>query len=257
MRAYKVEELLELFERLAAKTGDSLDHNGFMNMEHKLGIQSGISHRFLYKKYRSLTESSGDSATIQNGKLDPILQFLGYSKYSDFQEELYNPIPEILKSCEGKWVCYVRQNSEKGNVYQSPVKIYAESQSMVFHLQGPHQVYIGNIQMSSGTLFTLFKSDRGKQFHHVYKIGRRVRPHVLQGVFSGVSTAGDPIGGRTVLVRLESETVGINNVKLELDELLSSSNTEMVAIGNYFREYSSNNLKINPVVSFDLDDLDC
>lgn len=103
-------------------------------------------------------------------------------------------------------------------------------------------------------MFILMKSESGKQLHHVYKIGIREKPQVLQGIFSGVSTTFEPIGGRVVLVAAREPFVKLEGKELTPMELKKSGDLG-TRLARYFESYDGNNLRINPVVSFGENDL--
>jgi hypothetical protein len=89
----------------------------------------------------------------------------------------------------------------------------------------------------------------------VYKIGQREKPQVLQGIFSGVSTGFDPIGGRVVLVRATEVYGEMTHDTLEVSRLLKSKDRVEVALAEYFEAYGDNNLQIKRVVTFGVEDL--
>lgn len=253
MNKYASREIKQLIEEIARKTKEDLILTGFRAMELKIG--KSVGEKFLYKKYNEINKKPDGEISIQRSRLDDMLAFLGFANLQAFQQAMANPIPEVLQSCEGNWVSYVRQNSEKGIIYQSPVRIFEQQGRMMFMLSGPHQSYTGEMTFSNGVVFTLFVGENGKQFHHVYRIGQRMNPRVLQGVFSGVSTEGNPIGGRTALIKSDRNFEDLVNGQVRITELESSTDSIKVSIAKYFKKYADNNLSINRVVTFDIDDL--
>lgn len=249
----EVSEVLELFALLSEKTGEPTDYAGLRIMANNIG--DDVSHRYLDNKWREVKNGDEEIVTINDVKLEAMLEYLGFRSYKDFKLFIVNPIHEVLKSCEGNWINYVRQNSANGYVLVSPVSIAQEGQKMTFYLKGPDFDYKGNIEFRIGSLFCQFSNENGKQFHHVYKIGNRKSPKVLQGVFSGVSTSNEPIAGRTVLIKTEDDLDKIENSKFSIEKLIHSKEDLDQAIGTYFKSFDDNNLALNRVITYGFEDL--
>ncbi|WP_258098674.1 hypothetical protein [Marinoscillum pacificum] len=247
------EELINLFKILSEKTKEELSHSGFNNMESKLEFK--LSSKFLYTKYSEAIKTQDEFITIQENRKKALLNAAGFKNYNDYKAFLENPIHEVLKSCFGTWVSYVRQNSLDGIIYQSPVEIFEEGSKAYFKLRGPNTTYSGEITYSNGCLTTLFTGASGKTFHHIYKIGNRKNPIVLQGIYSGISTADDPIGGRAVLSRSDQNFDILENRELRVEELKTSAKELDQGISIYFGQYEKNNLRLNPIISFSAQDL--
>src|SRR5690606_32346735 len=98
------------------------------------------------------------------------------------------------------------------------------------------------------------EAESGKRLHHIYRIGVREKPQVLQGIFSGVSTTFEPIGGRVVLLAVSEPFEKLEGKELTPAEL-EQGGTLGARLARYFESYDGNNLGINPVVSFGEDDL--
>lgn len=157
----------------------------------------------------------------------------------------------------GSYYCYVRSNLEKkGVIFRSPVRIFEKGQDIFFELKGPSNTFKGTVTLRTGCLFILMASEYGKAFHHVYKIGNGLEPKVLQGVFSGVSTAFDPIGGRTVLIRQEQNYNDLSNQRSDISALKKSARPGDKHLALYFKEYTNNNVAPNKSTGFSLDDLE-
>jgi len=247
-------EVIILFEQLAEKLRIDLSSKGLAEISSQMN--ASVSDRYLYDKLNEARKSSPSTMlSFRDTKLRELIRFLGYDSYEAFIYSTKHPISEILKSCEGTWVNYVRQNSDQGIVYSSPVHIFQSGPVMHYILRGPSYQYEGEIVYKNGCLFSLFKNKNGKEFHHIYKIGSRRFPKLLQGVFSGISTANDPIGGRTLLIKDEREFDQIPNSQLMIEDLLQSVNTVHLAIGKFFQFYENNNLRLNTVVSYGVEDL--
>jgi len=104
-------------------------------------------------------------------------------------------------------------------------------------------------------LFILMKSSSGKEFHHVYRIGKREEPALLRGMFTGVSTSFDVIGGRTVLIRQKENFSKLRIAQLDMSDLRKSESLEDRRLAEYFEVFEKNNLRIAGTPYFSLDDL--
>lgn len=245
-----------LLESLAEKTGQPFDTRGFKEMADQL---AKIEWKYLYENlYRAKEKAKKNRQAVlnlQHGKLDLIATFLGYKNYRLFVEQLENPIDKVLVGLIGTYYSYVRKNEKVGTLFRSPVSITNENGKIWMTLKGPKWNFKGEVVLKNGCLFILLKSDGGKMIHHVYKIGVRESPELLQGIFSGVSTAFDPIGGRAILVRNESEFSALKNAELSVAKLEKSRSDFDTKLAAYFSSYDKNNLSINKIVSFSEKDL--
>jgi hypothetical protein len=70
-----------------------------------------------------------------------------------------------------------------------------------------------------------------------------------------VSTVFEPIGGRTVLIRTEEDFTKLKNLELDIADMKRSQDKAQRLLAEYFRTYKDNNLKINAVTTFTVDDL--
>ena len=78
---------------------------------------------------------------------------------------------------------------------------------------------------------------------------------VLMGLFTGVSSANNPIAGRCVLIKQEEQYDSLKNQKMSIDEMAQSKNEEDKNLAAYFKTFEDNNLRINTPVGFDIGDL--
>jgi hypothetical protein len=256
----KIAHLDRLMEMLAEKTKQPLTQKGYERMSDALGGEHVIRKAYLYdnisqgkKKARAGGEEEID---LQISKLDLIAKYIGYSSYRQFTEHMDKPLDPVLLSCVGNYYSYVRKNDGQGVVLQSPVQINEGDGKIWFELKGPSWMYRGEVRLVHGCLFILMESEGGKIIHHIYKIGVRKKPHVLQGIFSGVSTTFDPIGGRAVLMRSEDKFNGMINDALTIEALKASDDGVLRSVGNYFSERVGNNIEINSIgMSFEPGDL--
>ncbi|MBL0741452.1 hypothetical protein [Chryseolinea lacunae] len=254
----KASHIEQLLNSLSQKTGCSQDYPGFAEMSETIG--NGIAQRYLYENLfrdkEKLKGSKSAEMNLQPKKLNTLSEYLGFRGFQDFCQSLDSPLDEVLASCVGEYYSYVRRNSEQSVILRSPVSIYGDGQKIWLKLLGPVAVFEGEVKLSNGCLFVLMHAANGKMIHHVYKVGAGIRPKVLQGIFSGVSSLFDPIGGRVVLVR-HDENEKLTHEAFDLNVLKESSSLEDRRVAEYFEHRSENNLgiRVAGILNLSLDDL--
>lgn len=251
----KVRHLDRLLFLLSEKTKESLDRAGLRNIASEI---DGISEDYLYKKifYEIKDRGKDEALSLRDAQLNSVARYLGYSNIHAFVVAADSSGDEQLRSLVGSYYLYVRQNSSQGLIFQSPVEIKERDGKFTLLLKGPSWNYEGELKIRHGCLFVLLTSPENKSFYHIYKIGTRRDPKVIQGIFSGVSTAFDPIGGRAVLMKVTESFMQLQNnafTAQELNQSLLPANKKLAA---YFKDYCKNNLSINKVISFGLEDLE-
>ena len=251
----KVRHLHRLLLQLSEKTKEPLDRAGLRNMACEIG---GIGEDYLYKKifYEIKHLDENLELSLRDAQLNSIARYLGHKNILALLATFENPLDEQLQSLVGSYYMYVRQNSGKGMLFQSPVEIKQVEEKFILRLRGPSWSYEGELKIRHGCLFVLLVSPETKSFYHIYKIGTRRDPKVIQGIFSGVSTAFDPIGGRAVLLKKDEPFSAMRNQAFTMEEMRKSPLREEKILAGYFMEYSKNNLSINKVVTFGIDDLE-
>jgi hypothetical protein len=255
----KIHHIEQLLAALAHKTNRRQDTTGFDEISDDID-DSDISGRYLYKYlYLRVQEARKKNIKIlscRNNKLNKLASFLTPGiTFLEWCDRTDRPLDNELVSCMGNYYCYVRRNADEGTLMRSPVQIFERDNSVHFKLRGPRWTYEGGAHVKNGCLFILMQASGGKEIHHVYKLGKREKPLVLQGVFSGVSTVFEPIAGRTVLIRTEEDFTKLKNLELDIADMKRSQNKEQRRLAEYFLSYEANNLKINPVTTFTIDDL--
>ena len=251
----KVRHLHQLLLLLSEKTGEPLDRAGLRNMASEIG---GIGEDYLYKKifYEIRGLDHDLDLSLRDAQLNSVARFLGYKNMLALIASFEKPLDEQLQSLVGSYYIYMRQNSSKGLIFQSPVQIRQSEEKFILWLQGPSWKYEGELSIKHGCLFVLLVSPESKSFYHIYKIGTRREPKVIQGIFSGVSTAFDPIGGRAVLIKVNEAFDNLENRAFTAEEMSNSAMPEGKILAAYFSGYAKNNLSINKVVSFGIEDLE-
>ncbi|MEQ8474800.1 hypothetical protein [Fulvivirga sp.] len=248
-----VEHLEQLMNLLCKKLNVSLDKAGFMTMAE---VIQDVDVRYVRDKLHGrMTRAKVDrieKIKLSDAKLNTISEFLGFKNFIHFQNSL--SLDVNLLRLVGSYYSFVRKNDIKKEVLRSPVKIERRTNEVILKLKGKDRNFEGKLQLLEGCIFCLMKSD-DKVFHHVYKLGNAQNPIVLQGVFSGISSANSPIGGRCLLIKQDIDFDQLVNKKLDVNSLLTSLSLEKQNIGKYFEAYENNNLSIRVPSGFDLDDL--
>lgn len=254
MRA-DVKHLKQMLNLLSKKTGHPLSPQGLYNIADDIKI----TRNYLYSKiYLEIQDKKKKKQLgLRDSILNDVAVFLGFVSYEKFVESLEQVKDLQLVSLVGTYYSYVRRIAPPPMVFRSPVRIWEEKDGKVmYELRGPSNVFKGEIKNRSGCLFVLMESEEGKAFQHVYKIGGRKVPLVLQGTFSGVSTAFDPIGGRTVLIKSDKSYDALTNQSMLIDDLKKSKQQDEQKLAVYFRDYENNNVSPNRAATFGLDDLE-
>jgi hypothetical protein len=259
---YKPADIMRLLQEVAEKTGFRLVNSHFPMMHEKMkpdGRKTFFAENYLYKKMflrarKALKEAEG-SVKLNAEYVEIIAKFLDYKNYDQFLEMRYLKFPDEMENCAGVWYSYVRCNSGNLDVYASPVHIYQHTKQIFVEMQGFSRKFKGELKMEGNCLYCLLESGQGKNFHLVLKIGVAKKPNVLQGVFSGLSSGGDPIAGREVWVRQYERFENLKHKKLKISELIHSKNEEEKMIGEYFSDKEKNILKAGQASTFELSDL--
>lgn len=275
----KTKHLILLFEELAKKEDQPLSHLGFRFIEEamaewqedekdkkppkvtgshkkKSAREFQITQRYLYDLYRrtvDMLDSGVEKARAHKDHLDIIAKFLGYDSLSAFMAYLDSTPPSQLLACEGCWWSYVRANAGT-YILKAPVHIFRDPKSfrMRMNLKGKEREFEGDVHEVGGCLSAVLPVNAGKTLTLIFKLGNSQNFEVLQGVFCGISSAGDPIAGREILIKeptmkyreMTWEKIPLNDPRLD------------ARINAYFDVYEKNCLKINHVSSFSFDDLE-
>lgn len=260
---FKAGEILALLEKVAALSERTLSYVSLKeihaDMEH--ADPSGnvpFNEEYLYKQiYQKVQKKKPDETIgLNSSKVDYIARFAKFSGFRHFTEYLKQPMPAFLDHCEGNWFSYVRCNSGQPYLLKSPVRILRIDTGLVMELQGKARMFRGKIKYEGQCMYCLLESGEDKNLHLVFKFGSSRDPQVLQGVFSGMSSDGDPIAGREVLVREnELRLRDMKNERLPIRDFLKSKDPGKRALGTYFREKENNTLKIQRSSTFSFDDL--
>ncbi|MEI9919060.1 MAG: hypothetical protein WDO14_09705 [Bacteroidota bacterium] len=244
--------LKQLVEKLKDKVGTDMTSKGFKEMA--LALSDATKEKFDAGTLKKYTQYDEKDSEPRESKLNLIAKFIGYKNFRTFCES--SEIDPILESILGEYYCYVRMSKEKEKLLRSPVKIWMEQGRVLYHLKGKRLNYEGEVINHDGCLFILMKSAKGrKSFYHIYRIGSMEAPQVLQGIFSGVSSDFEPIGGRAVLWRSNESFESLTPQKIEIKSMRQSRRKDDQLLAGYFKEKSLNNLSIKDPYTFGPDDL--
>jgi hypothetical protein len=214
-----------------------------------------FSEEYLYRKlYLPAQRADRDVLKLRPTQLNNIAEALGYKNYAHFVS-VSNPMSNpIIKSALGNWYSYVRCNSGQPFVLRAPVRIFEERREVLMEMKGRNRNFHGRVGAVGECLRCGLKSEN-KIISLVLKAGIAEQPRVLQGVFSGLSTAGDPIAGKEILIRQDAEYEDLRNERIPINELITSSQSESRLVGSYFYSKEGNIIKGGRASTFGLDDL--
>lgn len=254
----KTRHVLRLLELLAEKENQALDRSGFGRMSEAICDSqktTAVDQRYLYDWYRKvqkLLEAGVETCNPQKLHMDIIAKHLGYPAFRHYESQQDSKVSRNLASCVGNWWSYVRANSGEV-VFKTPVSIQLDpvNQIVSMEFRSKSKIFKGIVSEDSSCLTTLLDSGEGKKLGLVFKIGN-TSMKVLQGVFCGISSAGEPIAGREILVR--ETDLSYEEMKWELLSLNDPTVDERIR--TYFSEHTQNCIKIRGVSSFGWGDLD-
>lgn len=254
----KTKHVLQLLTQLGEKENQPLDHYGFGEISKAINTpldSESISQRYLYDLFRKTEnklKKDVESSSPRTFHIDLMVKHLGFSSLSHFTRHQEERISDRLKMCCGNWWSIVRANSGE-QLFKAPVQIAIDSinNKVSMELRSSDRVFRGEVNETDQCLTAVLKSNNGKWFSLIFKLGNSTTYELLQGVFCGISSAGDPISGREILLR--EDTIAFDEMKWEQLKL-EDENTDP-RILNYFKSYSQNCIKTTGVSTFTLEDL--
>lgn len=244
-----------LIDELANKYNVARDRKGLETICEKV---PGVTSEYLYKKIANRISKLRvtDKIRLRESLLRLLLADLEFRNVNEFMQFVDVPLCVQARSLVGTYYTYVRRNTAEGVLLRSPICIVEQGRKLVFTLMGERLMYTGDVVLKNGVVYILMKSSEGKCFHHIYKIGTMESPKVMQGIFSGVTSSFEPIGGRVVLERRDEEFKKLKLGSLDISEMKKSRLKNQKQLAKYFEKYTNNNLRIGKVTSFSFGDLD-
>lgn len=258
---YNAPDILKLLNAIAEETNHTLAHADIEQIYDDikdrdpvlLSMSADYIYRKLYLHVRDAIPKRNTTIRLNKSYIEALARALGYKTYQDFLNEKHPDRKEALVKCIGNWYSYVRCNSGKPDVLVAPVRIYPEGKKICVELKGSERLFSGIAKLNESCLYCFLESDRSKNLHIVLKVGVSINPEVLQGVFSGISSAGDPIAGREVFIRQEQK---FDLMKPRKFRIADAESKEEKAVAAYFNKKEKNILKGGIASSFILEDLD-
>lgn len=259
---YYPADLKKLLEALVERAGKTLApahvkemHEYMLENKFKSPFGEDYLYRKIYLEVKDADEKHNKPITLNTQNIEAIAKFLGFKSYNEFVERTNRPVHKSLENCVGSWYSYVRCNSGLDFILISPVSIYVEGGEAFMTLKGKQRTFTGKLKFEGNCIYCLLESKQEKNIHLVFSVGFSNAPNVLQGVFSGMSTAGDPIAGREVLIRQSEEFQQLKNSRKSIKEMIESDSEEEWLIASYFSLPEGNIIKARRSSTFDFADL--
>jgi hypothetical protein len=259
----KATEIMRLLEALAKETGTTLTRDSFVEMYEVMKLKNEKlpfnSWDYLYRKLflQAKNASKNSMISVSSTNIAAIVKFLKYSDYEQFSRDEHPERNPVLQNCLGKWLSCVRCNSGSSHVLISPVIITAKGKEIRMELNGPVRLFEGIARLNGSCLFCMLQSGNEKNLHLVFKVGLSNEPEILKGVFSGLSSGGDPIAGREILIRhSEENSLPFKNQRIKIKALIDSEDENQRLIGKYFNDRSKNILSGGKASTFGWEDLE-
>lgn len=241
--AVKAQSVRRLLIDLSEKIHVEMDYAGFGTMSDYIDSDS-ISQKYLDDTYRLVRKKIlADQMNIgsHEKKLNVIAKKLGYKSFQDFENNLIRPLDPILLNSVGHWWSLVRSNTGD-NIYKAPVWIRNDPHEGVYiTLKGQENLFMGKVMASAGCIFCELNSEKEKKLYIVLKGSINTNCQMLQGIFTGISSTGDPIGGRELFMR---ET-GLAFKDMKWSKLSVNENALDAKVKTYFEHAEGNVIKIN------------
>jgi len=256
---FNIDKIKMLMKEVSDKANLPLNYSSFgplseliNNTNPRVGIW--VSKRYLYenvyKQCKKVEEEGGDKVNLNQTYVDRICQYIGYKSFSDWDHQgsnkqpNYLPLDARLLACAGYWISYVRSNVNNGDILCAPVRIFQQANEMRVEMRGSRRTFYGALRLKGFNLFALIDTGNDKELHLIFWIGLCLEPQVLKGVFSGISSAGHPIVGREVLVKVEQEELKWQKLNLNKEEDRKQLPPKLVT---FFEKHEENSIKIDPL----------
>lgn len=251
--AVSTKHVLRLIEELAESLEQPMDYKGFGLMSDVL--DDSISQRYLddlYRDVRRKISNEIDFTRKSRIRLDLIAQYLRYKNFNQFSLSCNKKFSDLLSACIGNWWSYVRANTGEF-ILKAPARIYQDDngQKILMELRGDERTFVGELIEWGGCMTGFLDSGTEKRLCLVFKLGNSRQIRVAQGIFSGISTSGNPIGGRELLVR----ELNIDYEYMKWGRYAMNDERIDNRILSYFSNPEKNCLQISSVGGFDLDNI--
>jgi len=268
------EELEILFNYISSELGEPLSHAKFFDISDAINNAFSpeeapeIKQSYLYNMYSKVSKAvEGTMLKVGEAYLDKIARSMGERSFATWRvkhcshinlspsaHESPISLNRKLLACQGNWISYARSNMNNGRVLCAPVKVFQKGAKMWIELQGETRLYQGEMRLKEGNLFMYLDGEGDKELSIILRIGSRLTPKVMKGVFCAISAGGDPISGREVWVKVEDALPKWKALSLES----CKENPELLhpKLIKYFANYHENMIKVGKSTNCDWDDFD-
>ena len=230
-----------------------LEKGGFLSLSERV---NDVTSRYLAENLCGGLErakrNNESYVNLQLTKLDELTRSIKYKGWSDFVD--YLKIDDRLLKLEGVYYLLFRKNSEQEIILQSPTKIERVNHYMQLTIRGRDRSFEGRLEIIGDCISCLLRSEKkDKTFHHIYKAGLAENAQTLQGIFSGVSSLAEPIGGRCLLIREIKNFAELDIGSFSIQDWKNSGNERQGQLARYFEEFGKNNLALENIRNYGLD----
>ena len=218
-----------------------------------------LGGRYLYKMYNSsknAIKANEKEIGLREAYVNLIPQYLGFKSFQDYNRSRVLPIDKTLQRCVGNWYSFARANSGYPYLLVAPVQIKEDAGTIKIEMRGGKRVFTGALKKKNEIIYCSFQNDPEKVLNLVFRMGYSLNPTLLMGVFSGISTGGDPIVGRELLWRSEQDYQNMRPLEVPLLHKSQWPSWIDPRIFHYFNTAEKNCLSGSRGNRFSLDDLD-
>ncbi len=261
-------DIVELaLQQATQKAGSTYDRFGLTQLPSAINSKLSSAYRAIGERYvydtifltiEKAKRNKDQYVRLDQSCLDSVAYYIGFKSIEEFRLSQSPNILEAMLPIEGNWYSCVRASSGRPHILLSPVQIrVSENKRATMELRGPHRTYQGPIKCIAGSISSLIVSDDGtKELHLVFKVGVARYPEVLVGLFSGVSSAGEPIAGKEVLFKSDELFDEMKNAKIPIQTVAGEPAPIIPrSIITYLADFEKSYFKVTDPSTFDVDDL--
>ncbi|MCI4667315.1 MAG: hypothetical protein MRZ79_04075 [Bacteroidia bacterium] len=258
---YPLNLIKELLDMAFEKAELPKDIKAGKALTYEINKKSGtleLGDRYIYRTLNNIKEIENEGKKqigCRETYIDLICQYLGYKNFREFSANQGKIEDEILENCIGTWYSISRANSIKPLMLLAPVKIFKEGKNYKILMQGGVNKFEGLVERVKEVIYCSLSSESEKRFNFIMRIGYARNPKLLKGVFNGISSGGDPIAGRELLMRFQKDFQEMKPMELSLEGHDDWPDWLDRRLFDYFQDFNKNCLKASRSARFNLDDL--
>lgn len=257
----------DLLKKAMEKAGKTYDRFGLSELPTAINAELPSQYRQIGSRYiydtvylsiEKARKSLQENVRLNQSCLDSIARFIGFRDIANFRLAQLPGLRKEMLSVEGAWYSVVRSSSGLPYILVSPVKIsISENQKAILILKGLNRTYRGEVKWTGGSMSTLITSeDQTKSLHMAFKVGLSKYPKVIMGVFSGISTAGEPVAGKDILYKSDIPFEEMKSSKISIESLNEQEESVIPPpIIRYLSDFDKNYIKVIGMGTLDLDEL--